>query len=396
MMNSSPHSVATDWQFPDGVTYLNHGSFGPSPLPVIEARQEWLRQLEANPMDFFVRRLGSLLEESLSELAKFVGCRGDNLVFVSNSTDAMNVVARDVDLQPGDEVLLTDHEYGAVVRIFGQFCSQTGARTVLARLPDPLTSKADIVEAIFEQVSERTKLLVVSHITSPTAVTLPVREICARARERGIMVAVDGPHAPAQIDVQLDELDCDYYCASCHKWLSAPFGAGFLYVRSRHKQGLQPNIISWGRSFRGEEPNWKDEFHWPGTYDPTPFLTVPVAIRFLKEYGLDRFRTETHALAQSARVRLLEMTDAAPITPDSPDWYGSMVTVPISVPDEPGFPIQTHSLQRWLQTEKGIEIPVIRWKDRLFMRVSCHLYNTPADLDLLLASFAEWQQRQAD
>lgn len=378
-------AVADHWQIAEGCTYLNHGSFGPSPTCVQRRRTELLTQLEAQPMDFLIRQLPDLIHDSLTVLAKFLGADVGNLAFISNATAAMNVVASNLELQPGDEVLLTDHEYGAVVRIWGQACKQVGAKTVLARLPLPLTEVEAVVESIFAAVTERTRVLVVSHVTSPTAVILPIREICRRARERGIITVVDGPHAPLQVPVNLREIDPDFYCASCHKWLCGPFGSGFLYVRSRYKQGLQPNIISWGRSLKGEAPHWTDEFHWPGTYDPTPYLALPEAIRFFEEVGIARFRQQTHLLAQYARRRLLELTDRQPLTADDAAWYGSMVTVPLEVPGAPQIkPGERLPLQNWLAQEHGFEIPAVEWHGNWHIRVSCHLYNTPQQIDALI------------
>lgn len=387
-------TAADFWSLAEGVTYLNHGSFGPSPRPVIEAREALTRELEANPMHFFVRQLGVRLEEAAARLAAFLKCPADRLVFVPNSTVGMNVVARNLSLQPGDEVLLTDHEYGAVVRIWGQACAAAGARTVLARLPLPLDSSAEIVEAIFERVTPRTRLLVVSHVTSQTAAILPVREICARAREAGIMTCVDGPHAPVQIDVDLQSIPCDFYTASCHKWLSAPFGSGFLCVQPRHKQGLLPPVVSWGRSLQGDAPSWKDEFHWPGTYDPIPWLAVPAAIDFVESYGLQRFQRETHELARFAREQLLAIPGASPLTADRPDCYGSMVTVRLPLPDEAAFPGRMHSLQSWLWESHRMEIPVIRWRESLHLRISCHLYNTREQISGAAGAVRAWIEQQ--
>lgn len=386
---------ASHWSIRNDCTYLNHGSFGPSPKIVQERRAELLAKLESQPMDFLIRTAPIALEESARKLAALLQCSEGNLAFVPNATEGMNIIAKNVCLAAGDEVLLTDHEYGAVVRIWGKTCQKVGARTVLARLPQPLDDPHEVVEALFSAVTEKTKLIVVSHVTSPTAVILPVREICQRARERQIEVAIDGPHAPAMIDVNLNSIDCDYYCASTHKWLCAPFGTGFLYVRSKHKQGLEPNTVSWGRSLQGAPPRWTDEFHWPGTFDPTGYLTVPTAIQFLKTIGWKRFREQTHALAQYARNRLLELTDRPPLSSDSPDWYGSMVTVPFDPGPSPDHrPGKPHPLQTWLAVEHGIEMPVVEWQQQWHVRVSCHLYNEPKQIDRLVDLLCEWQSLQ--
>lgn len=391
--HDSIDSMHALWRLTPGVTYLNHGSFGPSPVVVQNERLKLLQELEGNPMDFLVRKMPILIREATTELAKFLNASPDNLVLQPNATFAMNVVANNVALEPGDEVLLNDHEYGAVIRIWGQKCQAVGARTVLARLPFPVESKESIVEAIMSQVTPRTKLIVMSHVTSPTALILPVKEVCERARRLKIPVCIDGPHAPLLVPVNLNELDCDFYTASCHKWLSAPFGSGFLYVRSRLKQGLKPGIVSWGRSLNGDTPNWKDEFDWQGTYDATPNLAVPAAIAFFKEIGPKTFRKRTHELAAYVRQQLIEKVGAQPISPDSDEWYGSMVAVELPVNDDSTPPGQVHPLQRWLWAQHQIEVPVVRWKEKTLLRVSAHLYNTPSEMDHLVRAVAEWLSR---
>jgi len=381
------------WLIPPGVTYLNHGSFGTPPRAVFEARQQFLLELAENPMDFLVRSLPERLQQATQELARFVNAPADGIVPVSNATTAMNVVAGCVTLKPGDEVLLTDHEYGAVIRIWGKACAQAGARTVTAKLPFPLTSPRELVDALFAQVTERTRLLVVSHVTSPTACILPVQQICERARERGVPVCIDGPHAPAMVPIDLRALKCDFYTASCHKWLSAPIGTGFLYAGSQHRSRLKPLVWSWGRNLNGQPPHWKDEFLWPGTFDPTGYLCVPVALEFFRRYGWKRFQDETHALAQWARSRLMEDCGLQPLTPDDPQWYGSMVALELPG-DPPGDPAQVHPLQVWLAREHQIEVPVVRWRERTLLRVSAHLYNTREQMEQLTRAVQKWRSAQ--
>jgi isopenicillin-N epimerase len=379
----------SSWELAPGIAYLNHGSFGPSPRTVRQARLHWSNELERNPVEFFFRRLDSLFEETAVALGRFVGCRPDNLVFVPNATLAMNIVAQNTHLAAGDEVLLNGHEYGAVIRIWGTHCRQAGARTVLARLPENVNaSTSDYVEAIFSRVTPRTRLIVVSQVTSPTALILPVAEICQRARQLGIPVCVDGPHAVAMLPLELDKLGCEFYCASLHKWLSAPFGSGFLYVTPRRKSGLRSSVVSWGRSLSGREFRWVDEFHWSGTLDPAANLAVPDAIRFLEQVGLDRFRSQCHTLAQYAGWRLQQQFGAIPLASDG--RYGTMLTLSIPqvarVEGRPGVP---HPLQTRLAEEFQIEVPLIEWQDRMHIRVSCHLYNTPEHIDRLVDALGQ-------
>jgi isopenicillin-N epimerase len=369
-----------EWSFLPGITYLNHGSFGPPPRRVVDAQRQWQDALASEPMDFYVRELEPNLAGARARVAEFVGVRTDDLVFVENSTYGMNVVASSVDLRPGDEVVLTDHEYGAVFRIWQRACQISGARIVTAKLPWPIESTDHVVDAIAASFTPKTKLLICSHITSLTALVLPAEEICQAARKRGIAVCIDGPHALATLDLDLDGLDCDYYTASGHKWLSAPFGSGFLYVHPRAQPSIRPPILSWGRVGPETPERWYDEFNWLGTRDPSPFLTVPTAIEFLADVGIDPYRARCRRLVDDARIKIEELTQLGAIT--AGDRYVSMLAFPL--PAGESRPLQLALRQRF-----GIEIPISDWQGRRLMRVSCHLYNRRDDLDLLVRSLAE-------
>lgn len=376
--SDASQSWRAHWDLSPGVAYLNHGSFGPPPGPVTAARWDWQEKLYRQPMDFFMRKYEDAWSYARRRLADFVGSDERNLVFVENATAAMNVVAESLHLEAGDEVVLTDHEYGAVTRIWQRAAQRAGASEPrIARLPLPIESADQVVDAIIAETNGRTRLLVVSHITSPTAITLPVAQIVEEARHRGIRVCVDGPHALAQLPLDLDGLGCDFYCASCHKWLSAPFGSGFLYVAPVHHEQIQPPLLSWGRLLPNSVDAWSDEFIWSGTRDPSAYLSVPAAIEFLQRVGEAEFREVTHGLAQYARERLVDLVGDDPIVPDSSLWYGSMAQVPLP----PGDAVE---LQSKLWSEYAIEVPIVQWHDRRWIRVSCHLYNRREDIDLLV------------
>lgn len=398
----------SDWTIPDDVTYLNHGSFGPAPRVVQAVREDWSRRLEQQPMSFYLDEMEPALDQAMSTLARFLGADPNDMVFVDNATVAMNIVAENIDLAPGDEVLLNDHEYGAVFRIWRRKCEDAGARVVTARfgtpltgnsnesqpdnqkLPNPLTSPDEIVEATMNVVTDRTKLIIVSHVTSPTAMVLPVQEICRRARERGIPVCIDGPHAIAMREVNLRKLDCDYYCASLHKWLSAPCGSGFLYVRRSRQKSLKPHMTSWGRSLGGRPSRWQDHLNWLGTRDPAPFLSVPAAIEFIKKVGLPEFRQKTHDLAQFAREKLENLFQVGALVPDSIDWYGSMMAVPLPPSDYKKLrPNEMHPIQQALREQFQIEVPIPEFNGQFLLRVSCHLYNTVDDINHLIESLTK-------
>ncbi|MGE5192248.1 MAG: aminotransferase class V-fold PLP-dependent enzyme [Deltaproteobacteria bacterium] len=414
------------WALRPGVTYLNHGSFGPSPKVVTAARQRWIEELESEPMDFLVRQMEGHLERARLRLGEAVGTSGDNLIFVDNATFAMNIVAASFPLAPGDEVLATNHEYGAVLRIWRDRCRKTGAKLIVQKLPESFVEPGEVVEEFLRGVTGRTKLIVVSHITSPTALILPVGEICRRAKKQSIRVCIDGPHALAAVPVDIDRLDCDFYCASCHKWLSAPFGSGFLYAHPRWKQTVQPIVVSWGSSPAGRPPSWQDEFIWSGTRDPSPFLAVPAAIDFLANLsahsagrngmaganeaaivrssagnaseaawllagadaveGVGLFREISGSLVEYARRKITAVTHLEPIGVSSRQWYGTMITLPLPVGVDETPVGHIHPLQAALWERFQIEAPVVNWSGRRHIRVSCHLYNDVQDLDRLAAA----------
>lgn len=374
---SLPATEVRAWPLAADVCYLNHGSFGPSPRAVLAARHDWLARLESDPVDFLQRQLDGHLAAARERLAGFVGCPADDLVFVENATYAMNVVAASVALAPGDEVLISDHEYGAVVRLWERRCRQAKAKLVTAELGPTLHRAEAVVDAFFALATGRTRLAVFSHVTSPTAVVLPAAELCARARALGISVAIDGPHALAMLPLAIAGLGCDYYAASCHKWLSAPIGSGFLYAHPRVRPHMQPPIVSWGKP-TGPAPSWRDEFDWSGTRDPSAFLSVPAAIEFLERAGIERFREHGHRLARLACRRICELAGSEPLVPEGSAGYGTMISVPLPIAPERG-----PELQRALWDDARVEIPLTAWHGRLLIRPSCHLYTTEDHIDRL-------------
>jgi isopenicillin-N epimerase len=408
------------WSLRPGVTYLNHGSFGPTPKSVSAARLEWIARLESEPMDFFVRQMEGHLEQARHRLGDIFGTSGDNLLFVDNATFGMNIVASSFPLAPGDEVLATNHEYGAVLRTWRERCTKLGVQLVVQKLPDLFRTTDEVAESLFAGVTERTKLIVVSHITSPTALILQVADICRRARTRGIRVCIDGPHALAAVPINLDGLECDFYCASGHKWLSAPLGSGFLYVHPRWQQTVRPLVVSWGNSLSGRPYFWQDEFVWSGTRDPSPFLAMPAAIDFFAKIpglsvdpttqpavgpatnadcatkaanspplpdsstGFELFRAASRQLVAEARQRVGEVTGLDAI--GTPEWYGTMITMPLPnwVGETPHG--HTHPIHVALWENHQIEAPIVNWNGRRHLRVSCHLYNTPTEIQHLAAA----------
>jgi isopenicillin-N epimerase len=333
-----------------GVTYLNHGSYGACPVPVFERYQELQRELERNPMEFLARGFDEHMEAARAALAGFVGARADDLVFMPNATAALNAVIRSLRLGPDDEVLTTRHEYGAVMRTW----AFAGARVVYAE-PD----------GVAEAIGPRTKVVSVSHITSPTALVLPVEEICAAARAAGALAIVDGAHAPGHVPLDLDQLGADIYAGNCHKWLSAPKGAGFLWARPEHQGWIEPLIVSWGY---GDGASFAARHGWQGTRDPAAALTVPAAIEAHAVLDLERCRR----LAASFHDRLPPVGS----TP-APQMWSSELT-----------PGNAEELQRRLRDEHRIEVPVFEWEGRRLLRVSIAPYNEAADVERLIEALA--------
>ena len=413
------HDARSTWRnyflLPDDVTYLNHGSFGPSPAPVREAFQSWTEQLERQPMRFFLDEMEPALDDATATLASFLGTSRNNLVFVENSTFAMNIVAASTQLSPGDEVLVTDHEYGAVTRLWKRVCQAAGARVVTIDVPVtvdalPTGSSGDtvaslITDAILDATTDRTKLLVVSHVSSPTAIRLPFESICPAARERGIATCVDGPHAIAMLPVDLKRIDCDFYTASCHKWLSAPFGSGFLYVSPRQQKHLRPAIVSWGGSVGGRQPSWRDEFVWLGTRNPAAFLAVADAVRFVETPAtefvsseppgrstLDTYRAHAASLLAEARKRITELTQLeTPFHPSLTEGV-TMTALPLPPSDAEIAHGKPDPLQVTLRNEFQIETPIVRWRDHRFIRVSTQLYNSIDDVTRLADTLRNLQR----
>lgn len=367
------------WRFQKNVVYLNHGSFGAVPS-VLQHQQALIRQsCESEPMDFLVRKLEPLWFEARFKLAVWMGTQPENLAFCENATAGMNEIANWFPLKEGDEVLMNDHEYGAVRRIWKRRCEATGAKLVEVTLPMPLSDPQQITDAIIAGCNDRTRIVILSHITSPTAILLPVERICPLLRERGIASCVDGPHALLQESFKLYGLQCDFYTASCHKWLCAPMGSGFVYVDPRWQSQFKPARLSWGRLNPAKPDKWSDELLWTGTRDYSAYLTVPYAIDFFAKFDRKKLEARNHELACYARRRLSELPGFEPVTPEGREWFGWMVGV--------WLPLNYHgydSLQQRLWERYKIEVPIVHFAGRYLVRVSCHLYVSTHDIDTLV------------
>jgi isopenicillin-N epimerase len=363
------------------IAYLNHGSYGARPQPVFDTYQRWQRELESEPVEFLSRRLPDLLAEARTSVAEYVGTSPNNLVFVPNATHGMNIIARSLELAPGDEVLGTDHEYGAVERTWRFVCERQGARYRTQPIPLLMTSAEAIIEELWRGVTEQTRVIVVSHISSPTALILPVAEIARRAAAQGILTAVDGAHAPGHIDLNLDTIGADFYVGNGHKWLSGAVGAGFLYARPACQQLLKPLVVSWGWESREPGPSpFQDYFGWIGTDDPAAYLSMPMAIAFQREHDWPKVRAACHALASQAQAQIAAMTGLSPLSPDSLEWWSQMCVAPLPTSGS----LTAKETQRYLWEEYQVEVPIVEWQGYRFVRLSIQAYNSVADVERLV------------
>ena len=383
-----PSEFSKYWSLDPEITFLNHGSFGACPIPVLEAQQRWRLQMESEPLRFFVREFEELLDRARSELAEFVGADAEELAFVPNATTGVNAVLRSLTFDPGDELLTTDHEYNACRNVLNFVAERTGAKVVVAEVPFPLDSPEEIIAAVCDRVPPKTKLALLDHITSQTGLILPIGEIIQELTRCGVDTLIDGAHAPGMIPLDLHNCGATYYTGNCHKWLCAPKGAAFLYVRQDKQSEIRPMTISHGaNSPRSDKSRFQLEFDWMGTDDPTAYLCIPEAIKFMGSLlvgGWPELIARNRTMVLTARQMLCETLGVAPPCPDP--MIGSMAV--ISLPNDKSEFVKTRlilPLQDALWEQFNIEVPINYWPKYPFrqMRISAQIYNTFAQYEYL-------------
>ena len=363
------------------ITFLNHGSFGATPKPVFDVYQKWQRRLENQPVLFLDREIDDLLFHARQSLGKYLNADPKDLVYIPNATHGVNILARSLALQPGDEILTTDHEYGACNYTWEYVCHKTGAIYIQKPISLPTCTEEEIVEQFWSGVSKRTKVIYLSHITSPTALRLPVENICRRARQANILTIVDAAHSPGQLPVNLAEMDADFVFGNCHKWMLAAKGAAFLYARNDRQPIIEPLIVSWGFHPTADTTTGSrfiDLIQWSGTKDPAAALTVPAAIQFMQDHNWEEVRRLCHALLAQAIYRVCELSNMAPLYPLDSDLYSQMGIAPL--PEK----IDLSRLKRRLYDEYQVEVPLIHWQNQKFIRISVQGYNSQNDIDTLI------------
>jgi isopenicillin-N epimerase len=363
--------VRSQFALEPGLVFLNHGSFGAMPEPVRAAQLEWARRIEASPIEWIGRRNKESLAATKAALAPFLECEPGELGLVTNATEAINAVLRSQHFDPGDELLTSDHVYNAIRQAMKSRARETGARYIETTIPLPVRRPGEIVERLLGAVTPRTRLIVIDHITSPTALRFPVEEIIRAVQGTRVRVLVDGAHAPGAIPLSMRALGADFYAANLHKWVMAPRGSAFLWVPPRHQSSIHPCVISheWGNGFEAE-------FDWQGTRDLTAWNSVPAALRWLEALGVQRVMEHNHALAAWAHRTLCDALSLEPLSPVDGSMLASMAS--IELPDALRRRFESpEALQRRLFESHRVEVPLMLWNDRWLLRVSAAVHNVP-------------------
>jgi isopenicillin-N epimerase len=390
------------WLAPD-IVYLNHGTVGATPRVVLERQQALQREIERQPARFLTRELmrwsadetpgatvtairKPLLRTAADEVAAFLGVRGEDLVFVSNASAGINAVLRSLRLAPGDEIVLLDQAYGAVAKTAAHVAGAAGARVVTVATPFPVEGDPTdaFVDAVERALTPRTRIAVLDHVVSETALVLPVAAMAARCRARGVPVLVDGAHAPAALELDIASLGVDWYVGNLHKWAFAPRPCGILWAAPERQDGLHPTVISWGLG-NGLAP----EFDWPGTPDPTPALAAPAGLAFMREVlGTEAMRRWNHDMVWRAAHELAARWGQRWAVPEA--MVGCMATVPLPERLQGLGPDAAPRLKDWLLYERRIEAQVLATRGRLYVRLAAQVYNDERDYETLAESIDAW------
>ena len=388
-MQPPPHDFRSHWTLDPDVAFLNHGSFGACPRDVLAVQSRLRERLEAEPVRFMVTELEPALDAARAVIGEFVGADPDDIAFVPNATTGVNTVLASLDLSPGDELLTTDHDYNACRNVLQSAAKRSGARVVVAPVPFPLKGPDDVIEPVLRHVSPRTRLALLDHITSPTGMVYPVERLVPALRERGVETLVDGAHGPGMLPLDLRRLGAAYYTGNFHKWVCAPKGAAMLWVRHDLQDSVRPITISHGaNSPRSDRTRFRLEFDWGGTDDPTAYMCVPDAIRFLGGLlpgGWPEVQRRNRALALSMRTRIAARLGASLPCPD--EMIGSLAAIPLPdgrTPAEFGGVYRTR-LQTSLVERHHVQVPIVVWPQapRRFVRISAQIYNREAEYDRL-------------
>ena len=359
------------------ITFLNHGSIGACPKPIFEEYQRFQLELEKEPVYFIQKKAAGYLKTARERLSKYVGCNSVDLFFTPNPTFAVNTIMRSLHLEVGDEILSTNHEYGAMDRTWNFYCKKSGAKYIRQNISLPVVSKEQILEEFWSGYSFKTKIVFLNQISSCTALIFPVKEICDKARELGLITIIDGAHVPGQIDLNLTALNPDFYTGTLHKWMLAPKGSSFLYVKKDFQGMLDPLIVGWGyETLTPGESQFLDYQEYQGTRDISAFLCTPKVIDFLEENNWKTKAKECRSIVLENYQRFCDLLNTQPICPITEEFLVQMASVPIKTSN----PVELKNL---LFDKYKIEIPVMPLNGNYFLRYSINAYNSQEDLNIL-------------
>ena len=365
------------------ITFLNHGSFGACPKPVFENYQSFQSDMESDPVYFIQKKYQIHLAKAKKALARFIYCDPNDFIFTPNPTVAINTIMRSLDLKAGDEILATNHEYGAMDRTWHFYCKKSGVKYVRQPISLPILSKEQILEQFWKGLTDKTKVIFLNQISSTTALIFPVKEICDKARELGIITIIDGAHVPGHIDLNISDLNPDYYTGTLHKWMLAPKGSSFLYVKKELQNQIDPLVVSWGyESLIPSESKFLDYHEYQGTNDNSAFLCTPAVIDFLQENDWKQKSAEAKALVLKNYPRFCALMNSKPIAPLSTEFLGQMASVPVQT-------TKPQELKDLLYDKYKIQVPIMLLNDKVYLRYSINAYNSQADLDVLYKALEE-------
>jgi isopenicillin-N epimerase len=364
------------------ITFLNHGSFGACPKPIFEAYQNFQRELETEPVDFILKKAPQYLKVAKNRLAKYIGCDASDFFFTPNPTTAINTIMRSINLQPGDEILTTNHEYGAMDRTWHFYCKKSGAKYIRQEIALPVVSKEQIIEDFWKGYTPNTKVIFLNQMSSSTALIFPVKEICDKAKQLGLITIVDGAHVPGHIDLNISDLNPDYYTGTVHKWMLTPKGSSFLYVKKELQESLDPLVVSWGyESLAPGESRFLDYHETQGTRDISMFLCTPAAIDFLEKNNWAAKSAVCKQIVLDNYQRFCDLVGTKPICPITPEFLGQMASIPIRTK-------KPMELKELLYSKYKIQIPVMPLNDSVYIRYSINAYNSQEDLDVLYSALS--------
>lgn len=365
------------------ITFLNHGSFGACPKPIFEEFQRFQLELESEPVEFIQRKQPKYLKTARESLANYVGCKAEDLFFTANPTFAINVIMRSIKLNEGDEILSTNHEYGAMDRTWNFYCKKSGAKYIRQNISLPIVSKEQIIEEFWKGYNSNTKVVFLNQMSSSTALIFPVKEICDKAQQLGLITIVDGAHIPGHIDLNISELNPDYYTGTLHKWMLAPKGSSFLYVKPEFQNDLEPLVVSWGyESVAPGESQFLDYHELQGTRDVSAFLCTPKVVEFLEENDWKAISKSCKQVVLDNYQRFCDLLNTTPLCPVTDEFLGQMASVPINVTNPA-------ELKELLYSKYKIQIPVMPLNGNYYIRFSINAYNCQADLDKLYAALED-------